>query len=241
MKVPQIWQQHHPKPSAWYQSAPDPLPQSSPKDSLSDTKYVLDVQEAVSHIQQSNSGNTSETQSSFVRRAFATVQADDSAQRDLLEEKKAEAAANVDPSIKQHAENLVGLEGWGSWTGEGTRVSNRLRKRRREAKSLLEAANKRALGKRKDVKMNSVLINEERDAKAAKFMCNSVPYPFTSREQYELAMRNPLGAEWNTTKSSSTLIRPSVIVPAGAIIKPVSAPSSDNQRRLRDSKRKPRF
>jgi Utp14 protein len=48
-----------------------------------------------------------------------------------------------------------------------------------------------------------------------------VPYPFTSKEQYERAMRQPVGKEWNTTQSVRELTRKDVLFKAGTIIDPI--------------------
>jgi U3 small nucleolar RNA-associated protein 14 len=41
---------------------------------------------------------------------------------------------------------------------------------------------------------------------------SEVPYPFTSREQYERAMRRPVGKEWNTALAVRDQTRPAVKV-----------------------------
>lgn len=48
-----------------------------------------------------------------------------------------------------------------------------------------------------------------------------MPYPFTSREQYERSLRQPIGHEWNTSRSVREMTRPAVIVPAGSIVAPM--------------------
>jgi Utp14 protein len=52
-------------------------------------------------------------------------------------------------------------------------------------------------------------------------MHEQVPYPFTSKEQYERAMRQPVGKEWNTTQSVRELTRKDVLFKAGTIIDPI--------------------
>lgn len=48
-----------------------------------------------------------------------------------------------------------------------------------------------------------------------------VPYPFTSREQYERSLRQPIGTEWNTSQSVRAMTRPAVIVRRGAAVAPM--------------------
>lgn len=43
-----------------------------------------------------------------------------------------------------------------------------------------------------------VIISEKRDKKAAKYLVKDLPYPYTSKAQFERSMETPLGTEWNT-------------------------------------------
>lgn len=43
-----------------------------------------------------------------------------------------------------------------------------------------------------------VIISEKRDKKAAKYLVKDLPYPYTSKAQFERIMEQPLGTEWNT-------------------------------------------
>ena len=43
-----------------------------------------------------------------------------------------------------------------------------------------------------------VIISEKRDKKAAKYLVKDLPYPYTSKAQFERSMDSPIGAEWNT-------------------------------------------
>lgn len=52
-------------------------------------------------------------------------------------------------------------------------------------------------------------------------MVSEVPYPFTSREQYERSLRQPIGGEWNTSQSVRDMTRPAVLVKAGAVVAPM--------------------
>lgn len=184
---------------------------------------------------------TVDAQSDLVKRAFSTAHTDESAREEIEKEKEAQAASAIDPQLQREVTKLVGTDGWGSWAGEGSRPSRWVKQRRAEAEKMLESAKQKALEKRNDRRMGTVLINETKDKNAGKFMCNSVPYPFTSREQYELAMRNPLGPDWNTTKSTSNLTKPSVIVPAGAILEPLRVSKRHKSDAAASGRRKARF
>lgn len=52
-------------------------------------------------------------------------------------------------------------------------------------------------------------------------MVAKVPYPFTSPEQYERSLRQPIGAEWNTSQSVRDMTRPAVVVRAGTVVAPM--------------------
>lgn len=51
---------------------------------------------------------------------------------------------------------------------------------------------------RADFNKKHIIISEKRDKKAGKYLVKDLPYPYTSKAQFERAMENPLGAEWNT-------------------------------------------
>lgn len=66
-----------------------------------------------------------------------------------------------------------------------------------------------------------MIISERRDKKAAKFTTAGVPFPFTSREQFERSLRNPVGLEWNSANSHEQLVAPRVHTAKGALISPI--------------------
>ena len=74
----------------------------------------------------------------------------------------------------------------------------------------------------KDDGMGTVIINEKRLKKTAKFQLSEIPYPYKSREEYERAIAGNLGQEWNTLQGTKEVTRPSVLVRAGKIIQPIT-------------------
>lgn len=52
--------------------------------------------------------------------------------------------------------------------------------------------------KRADYGKAHVIISEKRDKKAAKYLVKDLPFPYTSKAQFERSMDTPLGTEWNT-------------------------------------------
>lgn len=147
------------------------------------------------------------TQAELVRMAFA--------EEDLFEDEfVAEKAAVVDadaPKVKD-----ITLPGWGSWAGEGLPVQTG-RVLRQPAPGEGIAPSKRA-----DAKYRHVIINE-RKMKAAetKYWVPKVPYPFTSREQYEQHLHKPIGPEWNSLADFRKRIQPRVVVSAGTLVDPI--------------------
>eukprot|EP00742_Colponemidia_sp_Colp-10_P011047 GILJ01012217.1.p1 GENE.GILJ01012217.1~~GILJ01012217.1.p1 ORF type:complete len:905 (-),score=233.95 GILJ01012217.1:34-2550(-) len=111
------------------------------------------------------------------------------------------------------------IPGWGSWTGEGVKQRAKQEpKTQQKPKKPIDGIEKE---KRKDAKLKKVIITEKRDKKAAKYQVVDVPYPFTSKEQYEQSLRHPLGREWNTTAVYQRLIQPEVVTKPGVVITPL--------------------
>jgi U3 small nucleolar RNA-associated protein 14 len=71
--------------------------------------------------------------------------------------------------------------------------------------------------KRKDKKMDKVIINEKRMKPTVKYMASQLPFPFENREQYERSLRVPKGKEWVTKKTHQDVTKPRVIVKQGVI------------------------
>ncbi|KAK1928665.1 Uncharacterized protein P3T76_015768 [Phytophthora citrophthora] len=159
-------------------------------------------------------------QDELVRRAFEFV-ADE--EDELALEKDRLAGQDADAKKGAEVAKLMGMSGWGSWAGDGVKVSRRQIAREQKAKDIAREAKQKALAGRKDARMERVLINEKKDKKAAKYTVKDVPYPFTSREEYEAAMRNPLGSDWNTSQVTNVLTAPKIMKHAGTSIAPLWA------------------
>ena len=54
--------------------------------------------------------------------------------------------------------------------------------------------------KRQDAGKPHVIISEKKDKKAEKYLVTDLPFPYTSKAQFERRMEVPLGMEWNTRK-----------------------------------------
>ena len=115
----------------------------------------------------------------------------------------------------------VQLPGWGDWGGLGAHPSRRQQQRQLEAAAAREQMLAAAAARRKDAALRNVIISEKRDKKAAKFTTAGVPFPFTSREQFERSLRNPVGLEWNTAGAHEKMVAPRVQTAKGALISPI--------------------
>lgn len=71
--------------------------------------------------------------------------------------------------------------------------------------------------KRKDRKLDKVIINERRVKANVKYMASQLPFPFETREQYERSLRVPKGKEWTTKRTFQDATKPRVIVKQGVI------------------------
>lgn len=100
------------------------------------------------------------------------------------------------------------LPGWGAWTGTGTKSKG--------ARTVTKKPGINA-NKRKDKKLERVIINEKRQKPTTKYLASQLPFPFENREQYERSLRVPKGKEWTTKKTFQDATRPRVIVKQGVI------------------------
>ena len=65
-------------------------------------------------------------------------------------------------------------------------------------------------------------------------MVSNVPFPYTSKQQFERSIRVPTGKEWNSAATLKRNVTPKVSTKAGAIIEPMRLTKSIKE----DSKRK---
>ncbi len=175
---------------------------------------------------------TTLTQEELVKRAFATHQeqnVNNDDDDDSFAKEKARIEEEEDPTrrIRKEKEMKVS-KGWGEWAGEGVKAPgswnmkklNSLPKKLQPPPPPAQPTNKR---QRADAKKPNVIISEKRISKLAdKYMIKTVPYPYTTREEYERSMQGGIGREWNVTDSVKDLTRPEIYARAGKIIQPLS-------------------
>lgn len=106
------------------------------------------------------------------------------------------------------------------------------RKKRQKQKELEERK-----AKRKDAKLNNVIINEEEDKKFSKYQLSQLPYEFGNKRQYERSLAQPLGPEWNTLSSHSKLTKPSIVVRPGLTIDPLENPEEKKKNANKNKRR----
>jgi U3 small nucleolar RNA-associated protein 14 len=157
------------------------------------------------------------TQEELVKKAFATISEDD-IEEDFEKEKEAMRDRDDVLKKKKQEENKK-VSGWGSWAGEGApapRPPKKLPKRLQAPEKKIEKR------RRKDDGKKNVIISAKRAKKTAKFQIENIPYPYSSREQYERAMAGSMGKEWNVTGAVKAMTRPEILTRAGKMIRPIS-------------------
>eukprot|EP00557_Chaetoceros_sp_GSL56_P006911 CAMPEP_0176499018 /NCGR_PEP_ID=MMETSP0200_2-20121128/12675_1 /TAXON_ID=947934 /ORGANISM="Chaetoceros sp., Strain GSL56" /LENGTH=877 /DNA_ID=CAMNT_0017897353 /DNA_START=51 /DNA_END=2680 /DNA_ORIENTATION=- len=145
------------------------------------------------------------SQQDLVRQAFATVSEKDI--QDEFDNEKNTMRERDDHSKKVKTESTK-VSGWGSWTGEGVPPP---RPPKQFPKHLQPPEKKIPKRRREDDGKKNVIINAKRIKKTAKFQIENIPYPFSSREQYERAIAGAMGGEWNVSGAVKDMTRPEVI------------------------------
>ncbi|ORY32074.1 Utp14 protein-domain-containing protein [Naematelia encephala] len=107
----------------------------------------------------------------------------------VVEDFEKEKAKQIEADAPQIED--TSLPGWGSWSGKG------IKKRKMNPKFLVQTAGIDPT-QRKDAGKANVIITERHDKRAEQFLVKDLPYPYTSKAQYERAFANPVGGEWNS-------------------------------------------
>ncbi|THV07291.1 small-subunit processome [Dendrothele bispora CBS 962.96] len=143
-------------------------------------------------------------QRELVARAFAG----DNVVKAFEDAKRAEIAADAPKEVD------TTLPGWGSWGGAGT---TKVKPKSHLIKKVAGIDPK----SRADYGKGHVIISEKKDKKAAKYLVKDLPYPYTSRAQFERRMEQPLGPEWNTRVGFQKGTLPKVVKKMGTVINPL--------------------
>ena len=123
----------------------------------------------------------------------------------------AEKASNTTNEADKVIDNT--LPGWGTWVGPGLSA----RAQSRNSNRFLTIQPGIAPEKRKDAKLDKVIINEKRVKKNAKYLASQLPHPFETKVQYERSLRLPVGPEWQTKETFQGMTKPRVMVKQGVI------------------------
>ena len=122
-------------------------------------------------------------------------------------------------AIEEEDDHVVdnSLPGWGSWTGGGISKKEQARQKKHNADRFLTTVPGIKADKRRDVRLDKVIINEKLIKKNSRYLAPDLPHPFESRQQYERSLRIPLGPEWTTKTTFQDAIKPKVLVKQGVI------------------------
>ena len=205
------------------------FPKSTPNTSSSNTAQnpLSSSAPQTTHSLNTTRNSAPTQQQQLISAAFAP---DELLLRELEKEKTAALQSDLTPLDPQSA-----LPGWGEWGGEAPE-RNRIqqaRLSRLKAKQQLELRVLQA--KRRDAGLEHVYLSELSENVSEKYRLNKVPYPYESEEQYNRAMRMPLGREWNTEMTVFQNTRPPVEVIPGCVIRPVDL-EAGNQKKTPQTK-----
>ncbi|KAJ3007096.1 UNVERIFIED_CONTAM: hypothetical protein HDU68_003709, partial [Siphonaria sp. JEL0065] len=198
-----------------------------PKPTISYDSDQDSDEEAVYNKIASNFIHTSDISTLTQRQLMQIAFANDNVAQEFQQEKEKIVAEDA-PEVVDNT-----LPGWGSWAGNGAEPKTNLIAEVKKKANSIDAT------KRKDAKLAHVIINERRIRKAGKYLAQDLPFGFESREQYEQAIRMPLGVEWNTTASHARLTAPKVVTKMGTIINPLRLPGNGAPKE-ESNKKKPR-
>jgi len=189
----------------------------------------LDVKNAIEKI------NT-RAKNGKVKEKFNIMASANKDQQEML--KRAFGAPDLELEFENEKQEIINadipkelpeLPGWGLWGGEGTKPTvNKFIKKAKEKIEKIE---------RKDDTLKNVIINEKRDKKAAKYLTKKLPFPYETQEQYERAMRNPLGKDWNASQVYNKMIQPRIIKKYGELIEPIKF-SKKQYQQIQEKKKK---
>ncbi|KAJ3500660.1 hypothetical protein NLJ89_g9696 [Agrocybe chaxingu] len=175
-------------------------------DDGSDANSEVDAQEKALNLKGKGKANGLKAfeQRDLVALAFAG----DNVVQSFEEAKRREIASDAPKEVD------TTIPGWGSWGGQGTKRAPPKPQRIKKIAGIDPTT-------RADYGKKHIIISEKRDKKAAKYLVKDLPYPYTSKAQFERAMEQPLGVEWNTRVGFQRGTLPRVVKKPGVIIEPL--------------------
>ncbi|KAI0673820.1 Utp14 protein-domain-containing protein [Trametes maxima] len=177
-------------------------------DDGSDSDANSEVEEQERTLARRGKGKGNGVKAFEQRDLVALAFAGDNVVQDFAEAKRREIQEDAPKEID------TTLPGWGSWGGTG------MKKAPPKAHLVKKVAGIDPTT-RADYKKAHVIISEKRDKKAAKYQVKDLPYPYTSKAQFERSMEVPLGTEWNTRVGFQRATLPKVVTKMGTLITPL--------------------
>ncbi|KAJ7123340.1 Utp14-domain-containing protein [Mycena filopes] len=168
----------------------------------------LDAQEQALQLKKQGKAGKAAVRAFEQRDLVALAFAGDNVVRDFEDAKRREIASDAPREVD------TTLPGWGSWGGPSTHKT-------KPRPQFIKKIPGIAPSDRADHGKANIIISEKRDKKAAKYQVKDLPYPFTSRAQFERSMEAPLGAEWNTRVAFQKGTLPRVVKKMGMVIEPL--------------------
>ncbi|MCL7028146.1 hypothetical protein MKW94_029812 [Papaver nudicaule] len=150
------------------------------------------------------------SQADLIHNAFAGDDVEEEFEKEKLETLNEENPEPEKPTL---------VPGWGQWTH--VQKKKGLPSWMVKEHAIAQKKREDALKERKDSHLKHVIISERLDKKAEKLHTTTVPHPYTSKEQYEITLRVPLGPEFNPASEFGRIVRPEVLKEPGVIIKPI--------------------
>ncbi|KAI0654444.1 Utp14 protein-domain-containing protein [Cubamyces menziesii] len=177
-------------------------------DSDSDANSEVEEQEKALAQKGKGKGKANGVKAFEQRDLVALAFAGDNVVQDFAEAKRREIQEDAPKEID------TTLPGWGSWGGKGAKKAPPKPHLVKKVAGVDPTA-------RADYKKAHVIISEKRDKKAAKYLVKDLPYPYTSKAQFERSMEVPLGTEWNTRLGFQRATLPKVVTKMGTLITPL--------------------
>lgn len=175
-------------------------------DDDSDANSEIEAQEMTLELK--GKGKANGVKAFQQRDLVALAFAGDNVVQEFEEVKRREVASDAPREVD------TTIPGWGSWGGTGLRKVPPKPQRIKQIAGIDPTT-------RADYNKKHIIVSEKRDKKAGKYLVKDLPFPFTSKAQFERSMERPLGAEWNTRVGFQKGTLPRVMKKPGVIINPL--------------------
>ncbi|KZT08788.1 Utp14-domain-containing protein [Laetiporus sulphureus 93-53] len=196
------------KPSIASASKPSSPSETNNGDDEDDSDANSEVEEQERLLSVKGKGKAKGVKAFEQRDLVALAFAGDNVVQDFAEEKRRETQEDAPFEVD------TTLPGWGSWGGKGT-------KKAAPKPYLIKKVSGVDPKTRADYGKTHVIISEKRDKKAAKYLVKDLPFPYTSKAQFERSLETPIGTEWNTRLGFQRATLPRVVKKPGIIISPL--------------------